>query len=100
MAPMAYAERMTATAMQVTLDRATIGKLRHHAAFAAHLVGHPGDSMHRDVVGQLRDVDAVAHGLTDLLGDSQALVALDAFAADDRETSGAARLTSAAGDAP
>jgi hypothetical protein len=88
--------------MQLTLDSSTLEKLLHHAAFAAHLVGHLDDNRHPDLIGQLGDhIDAVVHELAELLGDPHALAASDAAAPDEREVhDGAPMLTSITGGAP
>ena len=88
--------------MQLSLDRSTLEKLLHHAAFAAHLIGHLDDDAHRELIRQIGDhADAVVHGLTELLGDPGALAAPDAAAPDDRGArDGAPMLTSIAGGAP
>src|SRR5262245_45444451 len=93
---------MLTAGSQVTLDRSTLEKLLHHAAFAAHLVGHLDDDAHRELIRQIGDyVDTIAHELTELLGDPGALAAPDAAAPDDRGTrDGAPMLTSIAGGAP
>jgi hypothetical protein len=87
--------------MQLSLDRSTLEKLLHHAAFAAHLVGHLDDNAHRDLIRQIGDrVDTIVHELTELLGAPSALAAHDAAAPDDRKArSGAPMLTSIAGGA-
>ena len=86
----------------VTIDRAFLEKLLHHAAFAAHLIGHLDDDAHRELIGQIGDrVDTVVHGLTELLGTPSALAEPDAAAPDDRKVpDGAPMLTSIAGGAP
>lgn len=88
--------------VQLTLDRFALEKLLHHAAFAAHLVGHLDDDANRELIGQIGDrVDAVVHGLTELLGDPGVLAEPDAAAPDDRvAAAGAPMLTSSAGGAP
>ncbi len=51
--------------MTIVVDRSTLEKLLHHAAFAAHLVGHLDDSPDPEFIRQLGDhVDTVVHGLT------------------------------------
>ena len=72
--------------MKLILDRSTLENLLHHAAFAAHLIGHLDECAHRQVVDPLGDhVDAVVHGLTELLGDPRTLAACDsATRPDDR----------------
>jgi hypothetical protein len=87
---------------RVTIDRAFLEKLLHHAAFAAHLIGHLDDDAHRELTGQIGDhVDTIAHGLTELLGTPSALAEQDAAAPDDRGArDGAPMLTSIAGGAP
>jgi hypothetical protein len=88
--------------MQLTLDRSILEKLLHHAAFAAHLVGHLDDKAQRELIRQIGDhVDAIAHELTELLGAPSALPEPDAAAPDDRGArDGAPMLTSIAGGAP
>jgi hypothetical protein len=88
--------------MRITVDRTTLEKLLDHAAFAAHLVGHLDDDAHRELIRQIGDrVDAVVHGLTELLGDPGAFAAPDTAAPDDRgPRDGAPMLTSIAGGAP
>ncbi len=83
--------------MTIVVDRSTLEKLLHHAAFAAHLVGHLDDSAQPELIRKLGDhVDTVVHGLTELLGAPRGLTA-----PDDREARGGApRLTSIAGGAP
>src|SRR5215813_12120319 len=85
--------------MRITLDRSTLENLLQHAAFAAHLVGHLDDDAHRELIRQIGDrVDAVVHGLTEILGTPSALAEPDAAAPDDREARGGApMLTSIAG---
>lgn len=57
----------------VAVPRIILEKLLQHAATAAHLVGHLDDDAHDDLVGQLGDhVDAVVHGLTEILGGPRA----------------------------
>jgi len=78
-----------AEVMTIAIPRSSLENLLHHAAFAAHLVGHLDDKAHSDLVRQLGDhVDAIAHELAELLG------APDAVARD-----GAPMLTSIAGGA-
>ena len=86
----------------LTVDRATVENLRHHAAFAAHLIGHLDDDAHRELIRQIGDrVDTIVHELTELLGDPGALAAPEAAAPDDRGArDGAPMLTSIAGGAP
>jgi hypothetical protein len=86
----------------LTVDRSVLAKLLHHAAFAAHLLGHLDDHAHRELIGQISDrVDTVVHGLTELLGTPSALAEQDAAAPDDRGArDGAPMLTSIAGGAP
>ena len=93
---------MTTNTGQVTIDRALLEKLLHHAAFAAHLVGHLDDKAHAELIAQISDrVDTVVHGLTELLGDPGALAEPDAAAPDDHKARGSApMLTSIAGGAP
>lgn len=88
--------------VQLTLDRSTLEKLLHHAAFAAHLVGHLDDGANPELIRQLGDhVDTIAHELAELLGDPGALAEPDAAAPDDRKArDGAPMLTSITGGAP
>ena len=88
--------------MRITVERTTLEKLLHHAAFAAHLVGHLDDKAQPELIRQLGDhVDTIAHELTELLGDPGALAAPNAAAPDDRGArDGAPMLTSIAGGAP
>src|ERR1043165_3996828 len=88
--------------MRITVERTTLEKLLHHAAFAAHLVGHLDDNAQPELIRQIGDrVDTIAHELTELLGDPGARAAPDAAAPDDRGArSGAPMLTSIAGGAP
>jgi hypothetical protein len=91
-----------AGAMTLVIPRSVLANLLHDAEFAAHLVGHLDDKAHAELIGQIGDrVDAVVHGLTELLGDPGALAAPDAAAPDDRGArDGAPMLTSIAGGAP
>jgi len=67
-----------------------LANLLHDAEFAAHLVGHLDDKAHAELVSQIGDrVDAIVHGLTEILG------APDAVAHD-----GAPMLTAVTGGAP
>ncbi len=86
----------------VVVSRSTVEKLLHHAAFAAHLVGHLDDSAQPELIRKLGDrVDAIAHELAELLGVPSALAAPDAAAPDAPKTrDGAPMLTSIAGGAP
>ena len=86
----------------VTIGRALLEKLLHHAAFAAHLVGRLDDNANPDLIHQLGDhVDAIAHELTELLGDPSALAEPETAAPADREAHDRApRLTSIAGGGP
>jgi hypothetical protein len=69
----------------MAVPKATLKELLQHAAFAAHLVGHLDDDAHADLIGQLGDhVDAIAHDLTEILGDPRALAEHDDDAPDDR----------------
>jgi hypothetical protein len=93
--------------VQLTLDRSTLEKLLHHAAFAAHLVGHLDDDAQPELIRQIGDhVDTIAHDLAELLGAPSALAAPDAAAPDaaapdDHKARGSAPLlTSIAGGAP
>jgi hypothetical protein len=66
---------------------------------AGRLAGHLDDDLHADLVGHLADhIDAVGHGLTEILGDPHALVAPDAVATDVTRD-GAPKLTSSGGGA-
>jgi hypothetical protein len=87
---------------QLTVDRSILGKLLHHAASAAQLVGHLDDNAQPELIRQIGDrVDTVAHELAEILGAPSALAAPDAAAPDDREAPhGAPMLTSIAGGAP
>ena len=86
----------------VVVSMATVEKLLHHAAFAAHLVGHLDDDAQPALIRQLGDsVDTIAHELAELLGDPHALTGPDGAAPDDRKVrDGALVLTSIAGGAP
>jgi hypothetical protein len=88
--------------MRITLEGSVLEKLLDHAAFAAHLAGHLDNDMHRDLIGQLGDhVDAVVHGLTELLGDPRSLAEHHGFGSDDCEAyDDAPMITASAGDAP
>ena len=58
--------------MLLTVDRVILEELFKHAASAAHLVGHLDDGVPDAVVGALGDeVDAIAHGLGELLGEAR-----------------------------
>jgi hypothetical protein len=66
----------------LTLDRSTLEKLLNHAASAAQLIGHLDEAI---AAGSLGDhIDAIAHGLSELLGDPHPLAAPDDRAPDDR----------------
>jgi hypothetical protein len=86
----------------MAVPKATLENLLHHAAFAAHLVGHLDDSARADLIGPLGDhVDAIVHGLTELLGDPRTLAAPEAIAPDDRVAyDGSPMFASDAGGAP
>ena len=88
--------------MRITVDRITLEKLLHHAAFAAHLIGHIDDKAHAELIRQLGDhVDTIAHELTELLGAPSVIAERAAAAPDDRKArDGAPMLTSIAGGAP
>jgi hypothetical protein len=90
------------TASVITVDVATLEGILHHAAFAAHLVGHLDDKAHAELIGQISDrVDTIVHELAELLGAPGALAEPDAVAPDDRKVrDGAPMLTSIAGGAP
>jgi hypothetical protein len=93
----------TALAVSViTVDVATLEGILHHAAFAAHLVGHLDDGAHPELIRQLGDhVDTIAHELAELLGAPSALAESDAAAPGDRKShDGAPVLTSITGGAP
>lgn len=67
---------------QLTLDRTVLIELLEHAASAARIVGHLDDAI---AAGPLGDhVDAVVHGLTELLGDPRTLAGPDGGGSDDR----------------
>ncbi len=85
--------------MRITVDRSTIEKLLHHAAFAAQRIGHLDGNAQRELIRQIGEhVDTIAHELIELLGDPGALAAPDATAPDDRGVrDGAPMLTSIAG---
>ena len=87
---------------RLTVARSVLANLRHHAAFAAHLIGHLDDDAHRELISQIGDrVDTIAHELTEILGDPGALAAPDAAAPDVcGPRDGAPMLTSIAGGAP
>ena len=87
--------------MKITLDRSSLENLRHHAASAAQLVGHLDDGAHAELIGQLGDhVDAVVHGLTEILGDPRVLAEDDAAAPYGRAPyDGTPMLASSAGGA-
>ena len=81
--------------MTIATPRSILEKLLHHAAFAAHLVGHLDDNAQPALVRQLGDhIDAIAHELAELLGNPGALAAAEAV------HDGAQMLTSLAGGAP
>jgi len=82
--------------MQLALDSSTLEKLLNHAASAARLIGQLDGAI---AAGPLGDhIDAVVHGLTELLGDPRTLAAPDA-AAPDVAHDGAPMLASSAGGA-
>lgn len=83
--------------MKLTLDRSSLENLHHHAASAARLVGHLDP--HADLIRQLGDhVDAVVHGLAEILGDPRVLAEDDAAAPHGRVPyDGAPMLASGAG---
>ncbi len=88
--------------MKLTLDRSILENLRHQAASAARLIGHLDDDDRADLISQLGDhVDAVVHGLTEILGAPRALAEHDDVAApDDRPPrDGAPALACGAGGA-
>ena len=69
----------------LTVDRSVLAKLLHHAASAAHLVGHLDDKAQPELIRQLGDrVDTIAHELAELLGAPSALAAPDAAAPEAR----------------
>jgi hypothetical protein len=87
---------MLTSRSQLTLDRSTLEKLLHHAAFAAHLVGHLDDDAHRDLIRQIGDrIDTIAHELAELLGAPSALAEPD----DRKVRDGAPMLTAITGGA-
>ena len=52
--------------MRITVDRSTLEKLLHHAAFAAHLIGHLDDGARPELIRQLGDhVDTIAERFTE-----------------------------------
>lgn len=74
---------------QLTLDRSILTNLLHHAASAAHLIGHLDDAIADGPIAE--HVDTIVHGLTELLGEA------DAAAPDDRAACDSApMLTSSA----
>lgn len=85
--------------MQVNIDSEALGILLGHAASAARIVGYLDG---RIVAGPLADhIDAIVHGLSELLGDPRTLVTSDAVVPDDRAAyEGVPMLTSSAGGAP
>ena len=83
--------------MQLTLDSSTLEKLLHHATSAAHIVGHLDHPIAAGPLGE--HVDAVAHGLSELLGKARTLAERDA-AAPDVAHDGAPMLALDAGGAP
>jgi hypothetical protein len=86
---------------RLTVARSVLADLHHHAAFAAHLIGHLDDDAHRELIRQIGDrVDTIVHELTELLGDPGALAAPDAAPDDRGARDGAPMLTSIAGGAP
>jgi hypothetical protein len=83
--------------MNRTIPQATLRKLLDHAAAAAQLVGHSDSAI---AAGPLGDhVDAIVHGLTELLGDPRTLAAPHA-AASDLAHDGVPMLAASAGGAP
>ena len=85
----------------VAIPQATLEKLLHHAAFAAHLVGHLDDNVRADLVGQLGDhVDAIVHGVTEILGDPRTFAAPDPVADHRVPDDGPPMLASSTGGAP
>ena len=86
--------------MTIAIPRSTLEKLRDHAAFAAHLVGHLDNDKQADLIRQLGDrVDAIAHELTEILGKARTLAERDAVAPDVAHD-GAPMLALDAGGAP
>jgi hypothetical protein len=82
------------------IDRIVLADILHHAAFAAHLVGHLNDNAHADLITEISDhVDAIVHALTELLGNPHAL-AVAAPPDDHAPLAGAPVRTSIAGGAP
>jgi hypothetical protein len=84
----------------VAIPKASLEKLLHHAAFAAHLIGHLDDNARAHIVGQLGDhVDAIVHGLTEILGDPRTFAAPDPVAEHRVPDDGRPMLASSAGGA-
>ena len=84
----------------LAIPKATLEKLLHHAAFAAHLIGHLDDNARADLVGRLGDhVDAIVHGLTELLGDPRTFAAPDPVGDHRVPDDGLPMLASSAGGA-
>jgi len=92
------------TSSQLTVDRSTLEKLLHHAASAAHRVGHLHDAitagpLAKQVEALGDDVDTIAHELDEILGKARTLAARDASAPDVAHDS-APMLALDAGGAP
>lgn len=76
--------------MTITIPRAVLANLLHHAASAAQLVGHLDDKAQTELIRQLGEhVDTIAHELAELLGDPDAIA-----------RAGAPMLTAITGGAP
>jgi hypothetical protein len=87
---LATARAPSETPRSILIPETVLANLLHHAAFAAHLVGHLDDKAQTELIHQIGEhVDTIAHELTELLGKS------DAIARD-----GAPMLTSITGGAP
>jgi len=90
---------MATNAGHVTIDRAFLEKLLHHAAFAAHLVGQLDDDKQAALIRQLGDqVDEIAHDLSEILGKARTLAASNA-ATPDVAHNGVPMLAASAGGA-
>lgn len=86
--------------MQVSIDSEALRILLAHAASAARIVGNLDDD-DPIVASPLADhIDAIHHGLSELLGDPRTLATPDTVAPDDRVAyEGAPMLASGAGGA-
>lgn len=59
---------------RLTVARSVLANLLHHAAFAAHLVGHLDDNAQTELIRQIGDhVDTIVHELAELLGKPDAV---------------------------